>query len=403
MSQVKSTPLFTPQFWADPFPFFARLRAEEPVFRTKLSAKESMWIVTRFDDVQRVLKDDRFAKNKRAVMTPEQLRRQPWIPPMFRPLERNMLDLDPPDHTRLRALVHRAFTSRLVENLRGRVQVVAEDLITRIQGRGELDLIGEFAYPLALTIITEILGVPTRDHHRFRRWSKTIVSVNQLDQSWSIFPAAWGITRYLRKFFRLRRVDPKDDLCSALIQAEEAGDRLSEDELLAMVFLLLIAGHETTVNLIGNGMLALLENPEQMSLLREDPSLSKNAIEELLRYSAPVFLSTERYPVEEVTIRDVTIARGEYTFAAIGSANRDETAFTDPDRLDIKRSEIKHLEFGMGIHYCLGAPLARLETQIAVDTLLRRLPRLQLAVPAQSLRWRKSLILRGLEALPLRF
>jgi cytochrome P450 PksS len=403
MNDGLQAPLFTPGFWADPFPFFARLRAEKPVYRTMLSAKNPMWLVTRYEDVQRLLKDERFSKHKLSAMTPEQLRRQPWVPPMFRPLERNMLDLDPPDHTRLRSLVHRAFTPRLVDRMRNRVQDVADGLLARAEPRGELDLIGDYALPLTMTIITEILGVPIADQDRFRRWSKAIVSVNQLNQTLSVLPAVWGFTRYLRRFFRRRRAQPGDDLTSALIQAEEEGERLSEDELMAMVFLLLVAGHETTVNLIGNGMLALLQHPDQLSMLQADPSLMKNAIEELLRFSAPVFLTTERYPIEDVTIQGVTIPRGEYTFAAIGSANRDASVFSDPDRLDISRTDLKHLEFGLGVHYCLGAPLARLEANIALATLLRRLPGLRLAVPVAALRWRRSLILRGLEALPLCF
>jgi cytochrome P450 PksS len=403
MGGGSEVPLFSASFWADPFPFFSCLRTEQPVYRTMLSRKTPMWVVSRYDDVQRLLRDERFRKDKRSAMTPEQLRRQPWIPPMFRPLERTMLDCDPPDHTRLRSLVHRAFTPRLVEQMRDRAREVAEQLLAQAQRRGQLDLIGEYALPLAMTIITEILGVPTGDQDRFRRWSKAIVSVNQLNQSWTVFPAIWGFTRYLRRFFRRRRAEPGNDLTSALLQAEEDGESLTEDELLAMVFLLLVAGHETTVNLIGNGTLALLQHPDQLAMLRDDPSLTRNAIEELLRFTAPVFLSTERYPIEDVTIRGVTIPRGEYTFAAIGSANRDESAFTDPDRLDITRTDLKHLEFGLGVHYCLGAPLARLEAQVAVETLLRRLPDLRLAVAVQSLCWRRSLILRGLEALPLRF
>jgi cytochrome P450 PksS len=209
--------------------------------------------------------------------------------------------------------------------------------------------------------------------------------------------------RYLRDFFRKRRADPRDDLASALLLAEEEGERLSEDELLAMVFLLLVAGHETTVNLIGNGMLALFENPDQMERLRENPSLIKPAIEELLRYTAPVFMSSERFAREDVEIQGVTIPRGKMTLGVIGSANRDERIFEKADTLDITRDPNKHLGFGQGIHYCLGAPLARLEAQIAVSSLLRRMPNLRLRRPVESLRWRRSLLLRGLEKLPVEF
>jgi cytochrome P450 len=395
--------IFSPRLKADPFPFFARLRAQEPVHRTTLPDRTPVWLLTRYEDVDRLLKDERFAKSRANAMTPEQLRKQPWVPQMFRPLERNMLDLDPSDHSRLRGLVHKAFTPRLIEQIRARIQTLADELLDAAAHRGEMDLIRDFALPLPMTIITEILGVPTRDRDRFHRWSKAVVSVTSLTGGWRVLPSVWLFTRYLRDFFKRRRADPRDDLTSALIQAEEAGDSLSEDELLAMVFLLLIAGHETTVNLIGSGTLTLLQHPAQREKLHRDPSLIKTAVEELLRYTAPVFLSTERYAHQTVTIRGVAIPRGALTFGVIGSANRDETVFESPDTLDIARVENRHLAFGQGIHYCLGAPLARLEAQLAINTLLARMPDLRLTGSPDSLRWRPSLILRGLEALPVRF
>ena len=403
MSKVQQIDFLSPQFWADPFPFFARLRDTEPVYGTALRDKTPIWLVTRYEDVNLLFKDERFAKNRYSAMTEEQLRKQPWVPPMFRPLERNMLDLDPPDHTRLRALVHKGFTPRLIENMRERIEILANQLLDSVANKGEMDLIRDYALPLPMTIITEILGVPTRDRDKFHKWSKSIVSVNSLKVPWTVIPNIWFFNRYLRGFFKVRRNDLKDDLVSALIKAEEAGDSLSEDELLAMVFLLLIAGHETTVNLISNGVLALLENPDQMEKLRGDPSLIKSAVEEMLRYTSPVFLSTERFPREDVTIQGVTIPRGGMTFGAIGSANRDERAFMNPDTLDITRDPNKHLGFGFGIHFCLGAPLARLEAQIAINILLDRLRNLRLKGSADSLTWRQSLVLRGLDALPLKF
>jgi cytochrome P450 PksS len=219
-----------------------------------------------------------------------------------------------------------------------------------------------------------------------------------------VIPAVWKFIRYLRQFFRLRRRDPQDDLVSALIKAEESGDKLNEDELLAMVFLLLIAGHETTVNLIGNGTLALLENPNEVSKLRSDPSLVKRAVEEPLRYTSPVLMTSERYALENAVVHGVTIPRGEMTLGVIGSANRDEAVFDRPTELDINRDPNKHLSFGQGIHFCLGAPLARMEAQIAFSTLLRRLPELRLKdSPPHALRWRPSMILRGLASLPVKF
>jgi len=393
----------SPQFKANPFPYFARLRAEQPIYRTTLADKTPIWLVTRHAEVDTLLKDERFAKNPRATLTPEQLRKLPWIPPMFRPLERNMLDLDPPDHTRLRALVHKAFTPRLIEQMRARVQTLADELLEAAARKREMDLIRDYALPLPLTIITEILGVPTQDRDKFHRWSKAIVSISSFSMPWLVIPDIWRFSRYLRGFFKLRRASSGDDLTSALIQVEEAGDKLSEDELMAMIFILLIAGHETTVNLIGSGTLELLRHPDQLEKLRRDPALIKTAVEELLRYTAPVFMSTERYARADVTVQSVTIPRGELTFGVIGSANRDETVFENPEALDITRENNKHLAFGQGIHYCLGAPLARLEAQIAINTLLRRMPDLRLKDSPESLRWRPSLILRGLEALPVKF
>ena len=393
--------IVSPEFKANPFPFLAALRATEPVYRTTLPDKTPVWLVTRYEDVNALLKDERFPKNRRSALTPEQLRRLPWVPPMFRPLERNMLDLDAPDHTRLRGLVHQAFTPRLVERMRARVQTLADELLDAVARRGEMDLINDYALPLPMTIITEILGVPTSDRHKFHKWSKAVVSLSSPNVTMRVIPPVWMFIRYLRRFFKVRRRNPQDDLATALIEAEEAGDKLSEDELLAMVFLLLIAGHETTVNLIGSGTLALLEHADEMEKLRRDPSLIKPAVEELLRYTAPVFMTTERYARENVTIHGVTIPRGEMTLGVIGSANRDDKVFENPDSLDITREPNKHLSFGQGVHFCLGAPLARVEAQIAVNTLLRRMPELRLRVSPDSLRWRPRMILRGLDALPV--
>jgi cytochrome P450 PksS len=390
-------------FKADPFPFLARLRASEPVYRTTLPDKTVVWLLTRYDDVAALLRDERFTKSRRSALTEDQLRKLPWMPSMFRPLERNMLDLDPPDHTRLRSLVHKAFTPSLVEQMRSRTQAIADELLDCVVATGEMDLIKDFALPLPMTIITEILGVPAKDHNKFHRWSQAVVSLSSPNPTLSVLPGVWKFIRYLRQFFKVRRRDPQNDLVTALIKAEEAGDKLNEDELLAMVFLLLIAGHETTVNLIGNGTLALLENPNQMRKLRDEPSLIKPAVEELLRYTSPVLMTAERYARESAMIHGVMIPQGEMMLGVLGSANRDETVFDNPNELQITREPNRHLSFGQGIHFCLGAPLARMEAQIAFTTLLRRLPELRLKNPPLSLRWRPSIFLRGLAALPVNF
>jgi len=389
-------------FKADPFPFYAALRATQPVSRIVLPDRQHAWLVTRYADVAACLKDARLAKDRRNAMTAEQIAKQPWVPAFVRPLERNMLDLDDPDHARLRALVHKAFTPATVERLRERIQTVADQLIDRMVSKRPRDLIAAYALPLPLAVIVELLGVPATDRARFHRWSRAIVRpATPLNMARAI-PAIMAFMSYLRGLVRRLRTDPKDGLLTALVQAEEAGDRFSEDELLAMAFLLLIAGHETTVNLIASGTLALLQHPDQMERLRAEPTLIKPAIEELLRYTNPLETATERYAREDLAIAGVAIPRGALVLAVLASANRDETQFPLADTLDLSRTENRHLAFGLGSHFCLGAPLARLEGQIAINTLLRRLPNLHLGAPADTLRWRATPILRGLEALPVR-
>ena len=394
--------LASPAFKANPYPYYARLRDEAPVHRVILPTREPAWLVTRYDDVEALLKDERFAKDAANALTPRQRAEQKWVRKAFKALKTNMLDRDPPDHTRLRALVHKAFTPRRVEQMRDRVQALTDELLDAARSRGEVDLIRDYALPLPTTIIAEMLGVPAADRHKFHAWSNALVAAAASTWAlWKAIPSALALMRYIRRIIRDRRAEPRDDLVTDLVRAEEAGDRLSEDELLAMIFLLLVAGHETTVNLIGNGTLALLEHPDQLARLRDDPALLKPAIEELLRYASPVEMSTERYAREDVTIAGATIPRGEMVYAVIASANRDGRQFPDPDALDLSREPNRHLSFGLGAHFCLGAPLARLEGQIAIGTLLRRAPGLRLAVAPDRLRWRGGLILRGLEALPV--
>jgi cytochrome P450 len=392
--------LLSREFKADPFPFYARLRAEQPVCKVTLPILPGVrqaWLVTCYDDVITILKDSRFAKSRLHAS------KKPWLPSFAKPLERNMLDLDEPDHTRLRTLVHKAFTPAMVERLEERIQVVADELITAVQSRGSMDLVSAYALPLPLTVILELLGIPSQDRDRFHHWSKAALRPPTPVNMLRAIPALWAFMRYLRRLLHQLRTTPQEGLLSALVQVEEAGDRLSEDELMAMAVLLLIAGHETTVNLISSGSLALLQHSDQLKQLRADPLLIKSSVEELLRYTNPLETATPRYALEDVTIAGVTIPRGALVLAVIASANRDSSQFDHPDRLDITRENNRHLAFGQGAHFCLGAPLARLEGRIAINTLVRRLPDLQVAVPMECLRWRTSPILRGLEALPVRF
>jgi cytochrome P450 PksS len=369
-----------------------------------LPTGESAWLITRYDDVAVVLKDERFVKDTRNALTPAEVAGQHWFRKVFKILKRNLLNLDPPDHSRLRALVQKAFTPRLIEQMRARIESLTNTLLDSVQDRGRLNIIRNYALPIPTTIIAELLGVPVADRHLFHRWSSALLSA--ASSTWGLLnaiPNTWAMLRYIRTTIKKCRASPKDNLISALVQAEDAGDRMSEDELVAMVFLLLVAGHETTVNLIGTGILALLEHPDQLEKLRNKPRLIKPAVEELLRFASPVETATERYTREDVTIAGVTIPRGEMVLAVIASANRDERQFAAPDTLDIMREPNRHLAFGLGAHFCLGASLARLEAQIAIGTLLNRCQELQLTVAPQRLRWRRGLVLRGLEALPVAF
>lgn len=391
-------------FRTNPYPTFSRLRAEAPVLCVNVARRKTAWLVTRYDDVMGVLKGKDFVKDKQNVEHPGKKAGPTWTPGIVKPLMRNMLDVDPPDHTRLRRLVHKAFTSRVVEQLSDRIYALTDDLLDASLAQGKMDIIRDYALPLPTTIIAEMLGVPVADRHKFHRWSSAMVSANP--NAWEMaraIPSVIAFIRYLRKLVRKRRTSPQDDLVSALVQVEDEGDQLDEDELVAMIFLLLVAGHETTVNLIGNGVLALMQHPDQMTLLRSDPDLIETAVEELLRFDGPLKTATERYARVDVEIAGIRIPQGDLVYAVLGSANRDEHQFDDPDRLDLTRTPNRHLAFGQGIHYCLGAPLARLEGRIALTMLLRRAKNLHLAVPTDALRWKKGLVLRGLKSLPVAF
>ncbi len=387
-----------PEFVADPYPTYHRLRAKDPVYHSPLG----FWVLTRYEDVVAVLRDPRLAKE--AIASVVAARFGVEVPPG---MGLSMLDRDPPDHTRLRGLVSKAFTPRVVEALRPHIQQIVDDLLERVEAAGSMDLIEEFAYPLPVVVICEMLGVPVEDHERFKGWSLEIARSLDLilqppdsDLARRSAHARHALTDYFRGLIAERRASPRADMLSALIAAEEAGDRLSEQELMATCILLLVAGHETTVNLIGNGTLALLRHPDELRRLRENPALIASAVEELLRYDGPV-QRTARIPSAAVAIGGLTIQAGEMVMPFIGAADRDPAHFPDPDRLDIARRDNRHVAFGLGIHFCLGAPLARLEGQIAINTLAQRLPKLALATDRPE--YRQSLTLRGLKTLPVAF
>jgi cytochrome P450 len=395
---MKSFNPMDPEFLADPYPTYHRLRMEDPVHHSPLG----FWVLTRYEDVAAVLRDARFIKEPLAALVAARFGSE--VP---RGVGLSMLDRDPPDHTRLRSLVSKAFTPRGVEGLRPRIQEIVDGLIARAEAAGTMDVIEEFAYPIPVNVICEMMGVPVKDHERFKGWSLDIA--RGLDSIWlppdSEIPrrsaaARHAIGDYFRELIAERRASPRGDLLSALIAAEEAGDKLNEEELLATCILILIAGHETTVNLIGNGVLALLRNPEALRRLRATPGLITTAVEELLRYDGPV-QRTARVASDDATIGGHTIHKGEMVMPFIGAADRDPAQFPEPDRLDLARADNRHIAFGWGIHFCLGAPLARVEGQIAIDTLVRRLPRL--ALVTDTVEYRQSLTLRGLKELPVKF
>jgi cytochrome P450 len=403
VTHIDAIDIFSAAYQSNPYPVYQQLRDFAPVFQVNTPEGFSFFLVSRYSDVFALLKDERFVKNRASAMTPDPLAAQPVVPEVLKPLAATILDMDGADHARLRSLIHKAFTPRLVDGMRPRIQTICDTLLDAVVGKGEIDLISAYAFALPITVIGEILGVPTQDRDQFRAWSRVLVSGNFGDYSPARLKPIEDFVNYLITLITERRAKPKDDLISALVQIEEAGDKLSQDELLSLVFILLVAGHETTVNLIGNGTVALLRQRNQWEKLKEDSSLIKTAIEELLRYDSPIKLATERYALEPLEIAGTMIPKGAMVLGALASANRDPEQFTNPDALDIMRADNKHVAFGQGIHYCVGAPLARLEGQIAFATLARRLPNLRLNVDPTALVRRPSLFLNGFEELPVTF
>ncbi len=398
-------PLFnpwSPKFIADPYPYYHRLRATEPMHLTPLG----LYVASRHAEVTSILRDKRFGKDFKGRMT-RRSGEKILDEAVYRSMSHWMLQLDPPDHGRLRGLVVRAFSARRIEDMRPRIQAIVDEIIDRLAPRGFMDLIADFAYRLPVTVICDMLGIP-HDHRQFfysgSRDAGRLLDLAPLTEA-EIKEQNVGnlaMVDYFQALFELRRKNPADDLTTHLVQAEEAGDKLTNEELTANVILLFGAGHETTVNLIGNGLLALHRNPDQLRLLQDDPSLIPNAVEELLRYNSSVQV-TGRTTLEDVDdIGGIPLAKGQSVVCLLGSANRDPAVYADPDRLDVKRADIHPLSFGGGIHYCVGAQLARIEGEIAIATLLRRLPNLRLD-NIEDPDWRQTFVLRGLNRLPARW
>ncbi len=424
VEQESGTAMFSAEFKERAFPIYTAMREKGPVSSVTLPTGEPIWFVTRYAEVLAMLKDDeRFANDPSSALTdeeyallfqqatehlsPEQQEMEVQIDEILR---QHLLRVDPPDHSRLRRLVAIPFTPKFIEGLRPRVQAVADTLLDAVQaradetGRREMELISDFAYPLPLTVISEMLGIPLADRDKFREWSQAAVSFTPADRANPAVTAKLiEFIAYLRRLVAEKHANPGDDLLSGLVLAEAEGDKLSENELLSMIFLLIVAGHETTVNLIGNGTLALFEHPEQRARLHQNPGLLKSAIEEMLRYYGPVEVSLPRWVRQDTELGGQRLRRGEQIVALLASANHDDVQFPYPERFDVTREPNRHIAFGTGIHSCLGATLARLEGQIAFATLLSRMPDLALAIPRHEVRWRDATFLRGLTQLPVTF
>jgi cytochrome P450 len=416
--------LSDPEYREHAFERYEEMRAKCPVSRAIITSgdggvdeqsvfRRPLWLVTEYEVGSRALLDRAISVDMTSVLTPEQLAQMPETPEVFQPLRRNILTVDPPEHTRLRKLVQPSFTASAIEKLRPRIQQITDDLLDAVEAtaaeRGEsapdrqMELISQFSYPLPITVICEMLGIPPEDREQTRRWSEDLLSAQSPDRMEEIGRNIGEFIAYLRDLFARKRDTPGDDLISQLLQVEVDGDRLTEDEILAMVFILFVAGHITTVNLIANGVFALLTNPDQAAQLRSDPGLATNAVEEILRYYGPAETTTPRFAREDVELGGQAIAKGDPLLVVLAAADRDPARFADPQSFEITRDDAnRHIAFGKGVHACLGAPLARLEGQIALETLFRRYPDLRLAVPENEITWAPS-FQRSLTGLPLLF
>jgi len=387
------------EFLREPGPLYEQLRAQGPVHHVRLPAGLRGWLITDYTVAKQVLADPTIRKDV------HQIRRiidttHPGVHAMGSDMAEHMLNTDPPDHTRLRRLVAKAFTPRSVAALAPRIEEIADDLIAAMPTTGLVDLLSVFAFPLPITVICELLGIPATDRDQFRAWTNTILFAGA-DSRESVLATAGDMNAYLRALIADRRAHPGDDMLSSLVTATDTDGNLTDTEVVSMTFLLLVAGHETTVNLIGNTMLTLLQDPERFARLRAHPDQIPAALEEHLRHLGPVHIATLRFTTEPVNLGDTTIGPDELVFVSLAAANRDPHRFARPELVDYDRDNPGHLAFGHGIHVCLGAPLARAEGTIAITRLLARYPHMSLATDPAALAWRTSSLIRGLDTLPV--
>ncbi|GAB6550393.1 MULTISPECIES: cytochrome P450 family protein [Bacillus] len=395
--------LASAQFKEDAYEIYKESRKMQPILFVNEVELGKEWLITRYEDALPLLKDNRLKKDMTNVF-PQDTTNMYLSVDNSDHLTTHMLNSDPPNHSRLRSLVQKAFTPKMIAQLDERIQRIADDLISEIERKGTLNLVDDYSFPLPIIVISEMLGIPKEDQAKFRIWSHAVIAspetpeeIKETEKQLSEF-----IT-YLQYIVDVKRKDPKEDLVSALILAENEGHKLSAPELYSMIMLLIVAGHETTVNLITNTVLALLENPNQLQLLKDNPKLIDSAIEEGLRYYSPVEVTTARWASEPFQIHEQTIQKGDMVVIALASANRDETVFENPEVFDITRENNRHIAFGHGSHFCLGAPLARLEAKIAITTLFNRMPELQIKGNREDIKWQGNYLMRSLEELPLTF
>ncbi|MED0932481.1 cytochrome P450 [Bacillus mobilis] len=395
--------LASAQFKEDAYEIYKESRKVQPILFVNKTELGVEWLITRYEDALPLLKDNRLKKDWTNVFSQDTKNMYLSVDNSDH-LTTHMLNSDPPNHSRLRSLVQKAFTPKMIAQLDGRIQRIADDLISDIERKGTLNLVDDYSFPLPIIVISEMLGIPKEDQEKFRIWSHAVIAspetpeeIKETEKQLSEF-----IT-YLQYLVDMKRKEPKEDLVSALIVAESEGHKLSARELYSMIMLLIVAGHETTVNLITNTVLALLENPNQLQLLKDNPKLIDSAIEEGLRYYSPVEVTTARWAAEPFQIHEQTIQKGDMVVIALASANRDETVFENPEVFDMTRENNRHIAFGHGSHFCLGAPLARLEAKIAITTLFNLMPEIQIKGDRKDIKWQGNYLMRSLEELPLTF
>ncbi|MEA5506770.1 cytochrome P450 [Halotia wernerae UHCC 0503] len=387
-----------PEFYLNPYPTYHQLQAEDPVHLSSMGA----WVITGYADVAKALRDPRLSSKPSEISSYSQRQEGSSLVASF--ISDILFFRDPPDHTRLRRLIGKVFNTRIVEEMRPRIQEIVNELINRIEEKGDLDMIADFAKPLPVAVISHILGIPPEDRYKLKQWSHWLGYIfdpmKASDVSQQLTQSIVEFREYLTQLIAKRRQKPEQDLITALIQARDEHDKLSEEELLVTCMLLFASGEETTVNLIGNGVTSLLRHPDQLAKLRQNPSLIQSAVEEFLRYESPLQISG-RTAIEDIKIGGKLIKKGPPVFLILGAANRDPAQFHNPDQLDITRTDNNHFAFGDGIHYCMGSALARTQGQIAINALVQKLPNLQLQT--NKLEWRENVFLRGLKTLPVSF